>query len=351
MFFRMWRPITFPATARIHKTEIDDVRSFQARQPSELLKSAGAHALLCLLATAFALSIAELFLRFSGLGHPIIYERSVLWGYSPVPNQNERRFHESRVTIDQNGFRTSKPLQGQPILFFGDSITYGGSYVDDTQIFSSVTCDILNAEYPSLTYSCANAAVNAYGIRNMLSRARYVEKRFPSADIVLTVISEDFYRNFSQLWGLPYFTTKPPEPFPATFELLAYSLDTIRTWARFRGTPDVSLEENSPARFEVDAVVDLLNEFVKGRRQQDKETLLVWSPSRDWFNGVNGAKERYPYDRLRQLGTDFIDMTHALQQSKATASQIYYDDAHLQQDGHRLYAQAIAGVLEKQSRP
>jgi len=316
-----------------------------------MLKGAWADGVLCLLATVFALSIAEVSLRFIGLGHPIIYERSVLWGYSPVPDQSERRFDESRVTIDHNGFRISKPLQdGQHILFFGDSITYGGSYIDDTQIFSSLTCDMLNAEYSSLKYSCANAAVNAYGVRNMLSRARYVAKQFPSATMVLTVISEDFYRNFSQLSGLPYFTTKPPEPFPATFELLAYCFDSIRNWARFGDMLDVALGESSPARLEVDAAIELVNEFLKGRRQEGRETLVVWSPSRDWFTGTNASKERYPYERLRQLGTDFIDMTHALKQSKATASQIYYDDAHLQRDGHRVYAQAIAGVLHKRSQ-
>jgi lysophospholipase L1-like esterase len=316
-----------------------------------MLRGAWVDGVLCLLATVFALSIAELSLRFIGLGHPIIYERSVLWGYSPLPNQSARRFNESHVTIDHNGFRISEPLQGgQQILFFGDSITYGGSYIDDTHIFSSLTCDILNAALSSSKYSCANAAVNAYGIRNMLSRARYVEKGFPSADMVLTVISEDFYRNFSQLSGLPYFTTKPPEPFPATFELLAFSLDTIRTWARFGHMLDIPFEDDSPDRLEADAAVDLVNEFLKGRRREGKETLVVWSPSRDWFSGTNGAKERYPYERLRQSGTDFIDMTHALKQSKTIASQIYYDDAHLQRDGHRVYAQAIAGVLHKRSR-
>ena len=114
---------------------------------------------------------------------------------------------------------------------------------------------------------------------------------------------------------------------------------------------DLPLEDNSPARLEVDTTVDLVDEFIQGRRQAGKETLLVWSPSRDWFTGTNRAKERYPYERLRQLGTGFIDMTHALKQSTATASQIYYDDAHLQRDGHRLYAQAIARALNNQSRP
>ena len=159
MFFRMWRLIAFPPIGRVHKTAIDESRLGSVWQGWKILKGPFPDAALCLLATIFALSIAELSLRYIGLGYPIIYERSVLWGYSPVPNQNARRFHESPITIDQNGFRISKPLQGdQQILFFGDSITYGGSYVDDTQIFSSLTCDILNAEYSSSKYSCANAA-------------------------------------------------------------------------------------------------------------------------------------------------------------------------------------------------
>lgn len=303
----------------------------------------------CIFATLIALSFVEAILRFIGLGYPIVYEKSVLWGYSPAPNQAEHRLRNSKVTIDHNGFRIAEPLElANQILFLGDSITYGGSYVDDKEIFSSLSCEILNAQNPPAKFSCANAAVNAYGVRNMLARSLYVEKQFPTASIVITVIWDDFYRNFSQLTSLPYFSEKPPEPLPATVELLTYSIDSVRSWVRFRNSAGSRVEEVSPSRIEVDMVVQLLDEFMKRRARNGKHTVMIWSPSRNWFNGIQSEEEKYPYEQLRAQGIKFIDMTYTLKESKALDSDIYYDDAHLERQGHRIYAQTIADKMMKE---
>jgi hypothetical protein len=259
----------------------------------------------------------------------------------------------SSVTIDKNGFRIAKPLEkGKEILFFGDSIAYGGSYIDDKKIFSSLTCDILNAQIKGSKYSCANAAVNAYGLRNMLSRIIYVEKQFPGAAIILTVISDDFYRNFSQLSGLPYFTVSPPEPFPAIVELLAFSIDSVRTWLRFRNSAgaahgEIASLNRLSARIEVGMVVHSLHEFMKRRIQEGKQTALIWSPSRNWFNGIQDEDEKYPYEKLQEMGITIVDMTLGLRESKRSHSEIYYDEAHLGQEGHQIYAQIISDTLAK----
>ena len=306
-------------------------------------------------ALLLALTLAEVCLQLIGLGHPILYEKSVLWGYSPRPNQTERRLKGSRVTIDQNGFRIATPLEkGKEILFFGDSIAYGGSYIDDKKIFSSLTCEILNAQIKGSRYSCANAAVNAYGLRNMLSRMIYVENQFPGAAMILTVISDDFYRNFSQLSGLPYFTVSPPEPFPGTVELLAFSMDSVRSWLRFRKSAGAahgevaSLSDRISSRIEVGMVVHALHDFIKRRIQDGKQTVLIWSPSRDWFNGIQDEDEKYPYDKLQALGIKIVDMTPGLRESKRSHSEIYYDEAHLGQEGHQIYAQIISDILAKE---
>lgn len=304
------------------------------------------------------LSLAEISLRYLGLGHPITYEISTLWGYSPSPNQTERRFRDSLVTIDKNGFRIARPLEGgTPIIFFGDSITYGGSYVDDNQLFSSLTCEMLDSENVSPKYSCANAGVNGFGIRNMLGRIIYVEKQFPNAVIVLTIISDDFYRNFSQLGGLPFFIEKPPEPFPATIELIAYSIDCVRSYLRFKGSK-ISLHDEMQsqrdrllAHIEIDMVAHSLRELLEKRNEKGKHTIVIWSPSRNWFNGMESEEEQYPHDKLQGLGVDAIDMAVRLRQTKKSASEIFYDDAHLERNGHRAYAEVISAELSRLNIP
>jgi hypothetical protein len=288
-----------------------------------------------------------------GYGYPIVYEKSVLWGYSPAPNQKERRLRNSHVTIDQDGFRSVQPLQAaNQIIFFGDSITYGGSYVDDHQLFSSITCDMLNAESKH-KYSCANAAVNGFGIRNMVSRIIYVESQFPNALIVLTLISDDFYRNFAQLDGLPFFTETPPEPLPATIELLAYAIDCIRSYLRFKGSKMSlhderrSQRDRSLAHTEIDMVTHSLRELLKKRTEKGKQTIVVWSPSKNWFNGMESEEEQYPHDKLQGVGVDVIDMAVRLRQTTRSASEIFYDDAYLETNGHRAYAEVIYAELSR----
>ena len=47
------------------------------------------------------------------------------------------------------------------VVFVGDSITYGGSYVDNSELFASLYCE---GEEELL---CLNGGLNAWGIGNM----------------------------------------------------------------------------------------------------------------------------------------------------------------------------------------
>ena len=184
--------------------------------------------LLLLITSVLAvLSVIEILLRIYGLGNPIIYEKSLLWGYSPMPNQKSKRLENAVVTINEDGLRTSKKFTNtNKIIFYGDSVTYGGSYIDDLEIFSELVCEKLNKTKE--LYSCGNAGVNAYGIRNIIKRTKNYENKFPNHYKIITIIEGDFYRNFSQIKSLPYFTQPIENIFKATIELTLYSLDLIR---------------------------------------------------------------------------------------------------------------------------
>ena len=93
------------------------------------------------LIVAFSLSIIIISLELScryllNLGKPVIYEPNILWGYSPKPNQITERFKKSKITIDNNGTRSVYNWNNdKKNYFFGDSVTYGGSYIDDENFF------------------------------------------------------------------------------------------------------------------------------------------------------------------------------------------------------------------------
>ena len=90
------------------------------------------------------LFLGEWVLRSYGLGDPIIYYKDAAYGYALEPSQRSVRLRNSVVTINESGLRSQDNWQlakGKRILFIGDSVTYGGSYVDDSEIFSTFHSD------------------------------------------------------------------------------------------------------------------------------------------------------------------------------------------------------------------
>ena len=90
-----------------------------------------------------SITLCEFYLRYIGLGDPIRYDSNYIYGYAPKENQKKQRFKNSYITINDAGLRSLNKWKNnskRKIIFLGDSITYGGSYVDDKDIFSSLIC-------------------------------------------------------------------------------------------------------------------------------------------------------------------------------------------------------------------
>ena len=137
--------------------------------------------------------LTELYLKYVGLGDPVRYDSNYIYGYAPKENQRKERFKGSKISINELGLRTPNSWnnsQKDKIIFISDSITYGGSYIDDKEIFSYLVCLELK------NYLCGNAGVNAYSIINMVMRSKY-DKRINNSEVyIFTVAPGDFYREY-----------------------------------------------------------------------------------------------------------------------------------------------------------
>jgi hypothetical protein len=103
--------------------------------------------IILLIIIVFCIFLLEFLLRIYGLGDPVIYKTDLSYGYAPLPNQSVLRLNKSKITINKKGLRATQEWDNQnsnKVLFFGDSVTYGGSYIDDKKIFSELTCSNLN---------------------------------------------------------------------------------------------------------------------------------------------------------------------------------------------------------------
>ena len=290
---------------------------------------------------------AEIWLRYLGLGFPVLYYESLAYGYAPRPNQEVGRLRDATVTIDSAGLRSTvdwtEPADLK-ILFLGDSVTYGGSYIDDRDLFSERVCALL-AERIGGTANCGNAGVNAYGLDNMTGRLRY--KEFDDEDvIVLVVISGDAKRGFVTLQSLPYFAKSPPQPLPALTELFAFAIDRLRYLIRFSDAPSGGVDRTLEL---ADESLDRLFQALREEQEENKKILIVHSPDRNEVQNGYHHLDKLVFERLRDSGFEFIEMREAL--VGEDPEEVYYDSVHLEFRGHEIYGEVIADRIATMLHP
>ena len=103
-----------------------------------------------------------------GLGKPLIYENSKIYGYNIKPNQDLMR-RGNKIAINNLGMRSSSKWVNNnrnKIIFFGDSVSYGGSIVSNEDLFSEKICKKLNEKENN--YLCGNLAVNSYNLYSII---------------------------------------------------------------------------------------------------------------------------------------------------------------------------------------
>jgi hypothetical protein len=147
---------------------------------------------ICSLMIVALLGITEGFLRFVfGLGNPVLITSDSACEYILKPDQRVYRFF-SNTRTNHYGMRSDEVPPGRDpgrlrILFVGDSLTYGTSQVDQSQIFT----EILHRELPSVVHKpveVLNASAGAWAPDNEVS---YIRSRgIFQSDIVVFVLND-----------------------------------------------------------------------------------------------------------------------------------------------------------------
>ena len=247
----------------------------------------------------------------------------------------------SEVTIDSHGLRApqdwSTPADLR-LLFIGDSITWGGTSIDDKQTFA-YRCGQEIMSKTDLTVVTGNAGVNAYGTDNMAQRLRYMN--IDNEDIiVVTLIASDTTRGLADLRATYFFSRQLPGPFCAVWEATTFVLYKIVS--KMRLDPNKKQPDDNDLQVARDSLSRLFA-VLQEKRDNGKQVLLVLSPARDELNGKESNFTRQVRDMLATSGFDFLDMHVAgVDQLNAT---MYIDHLHLDVSGHDLYALFIADKL------
>ena len=316
--------------------------------------------LLILMGVSGALAAAELALRALGLGDPIVYRTNTAYRYAPRPDQRVERRRGAWVSINESGYRSTeswKKPAAFKVLWLGDSVTWGGTYIDDRETFVELSCDRIEEEM-SLEAVCGNGGVNAYGVDNMVSRLRY-DRAGDGANVVVVVAGwYDFFRGESNLSGNPWVASAPPRPVRALWDLSVYRTSLLLVFLQRGGVGEGACDDAygpAVAHESLEGLLQVLNE----KQDEGKTVLLVRNPaahetvdavdlsSAPWC--IAGASELLLglEEAIRASGVPYLDLTNAAREAVQadSAEPFFYDDVHLEVRGHRVYAHAISDRL------
>lgn len=282
--------------------------------------------------------IAEFYLRSVGLGSPILFYANASYRFAPQSDQQQLRRRGATVTIDSKGLRSttdwSAPADAK-LLFIGDSVTWGGTYIDDRDLFSDGVCRRM-AGASGKRYGCGNAGANQYGADNMAERVRYKNVDDESV-LVVTLIAHDTVRGLVDAEGRYFFMQRPPPPFRALWEAT-----TFLTWTLYKALRPVSYRSNDDFRV-AERSLENLFAAIRETQRPGRKVLIVLSPIKAELGGRESPFTQHVRSVLARSGFDLLDLHAAV--SAALTPDFYYDPIHLDVAGHAFYADRIAAHL------
>jgi len=214
-------------------------------------------------------------------------------------------------------------------------VTYGGSRIDNTELFSHLAVAEMKG------FQSGNAAVNAWGVENIYGLV--VESQFRPAQVYVTVVSEgDFYRGLAQSRGLPFFNVSP------RFALaeLWYFFCTQQSNKKDKHWTDYA--DEAQVRRVVEKATVKLKEMDTLLRHEGRTHLLFITPASPQ---VLGTLEKDPLvqEMLMKYGLEAVYIVDELTSYDFSDEQIgalFCDLIHLRKEGHRIWGQIIRSHLE-----
>jgi lysophospholipase L1-like esterase len=299
-------------------------------------------------ATVIVLLVCELGLRtIVGLGHPLLIAPNPTYGYMPAPNQNLKRFF-CHIMINSFGMRSEaitrdKPRGVRRILFVGDSVTFGTTYLDQQDIFTTRIQKDLREK--ALDTQVLNASGNGWAPGNELGFLK-AQGTFDADLVVLVVNTNDLVQPFAPfVANVLNPTTDPPTAIGEA--LTRYILPRI-----FKGLQahDAGSGEGDdpPIEEETPKIVSTLAAADQFALSHNAKFAIVFVPSaqaavkkyqQHWDRGIAMMMEWAKAEHIPVL-----DMRSSF--SENSPDKVYLDGLHLRPLGHQLIEQTFLSRYE-----
>jgi hypothetical protein len=279
-----------------------------------------------------------------GLGSPVLYIADPAFGYFPKGGQHLHRFF---VDIDTNGFgMRSRPVSEVKtpgeyrILFVGDSVPFGTTYVDQKDIFVEKIASYFDRMHAK-PISVMNASAPGWAPSNELGFLK--ARGLYQADVVVLVYNtKDLVQPF-----VPY-TESPLVPLtnPATAAGELWSRYLLPRLFPARavvdpGSTGADSDQPSPAaESRVLETIEMTRQYVGSHGAR---FVILFSPvvtadigphQSDWNRALFQLKSW-----AERQGVPILDMTEIM--ARQNPKEIYFDGVHLRAAGDRVVADAF----------
>jgi hypothetical protein len=317
------------------------VRHIHSLYATEIPAARGRGGVLAAASLFGVLLAAELVARTFGFGNPILYVPDQQVGYYPAPNQ-ERGRYGGLVKINSYGMRAPEfDMEKKPgtlrILMLGDSTLFGGSYIDQSELYARRLDALLDTKPGANDVEILNMGVNRWG---PFEEFGYIEKfgTFNSDVAVICLPFVDVYRTQSFISDVPYFSVEAPPRFGVEeilHHLLWRSREMMRGGAHYASA--VETERLGLAKY-----VELATKL----QASGCEVLFEVLPSRvAGMTTTVPETEQRTVDDLRKalepLGVP-VNFPAGVFAGKGAANDVYTDEVgHLYHLGHQLYAEYL----------
>jgi hypothetical protein len=294
----------------------------------------------------FTLLLMEVVLRYwfdVGINN-ITYYRSNFYGYYNVPDQSVIR-RNNNINLDHLGNRNPRNhnFENSKIIFLGDSITYGGSVVDDSQIFTYLIGNKLNYKY-------LNISSNGWGIINMINFLEYNNFYKENSIYIITCIDDCFTRNLRRLEQNFFSTKKDIAALIFFFRYFYYHFffdenDSVfnidKNFKNNIKTIEKSIQEISQLKLKLNSI--------------NSKLIVLHSPDLKYLSRLI-TKETdqdlqytdYILDLLSKENINFYSIAKRFEDKElSNYKRFYFDSVHLNKEGHQLYSKIITEIINE----
>ena len=272
-------------------------------------------------------SMGEIFLRILGFGDPVLYENSE--NYYPKKNQNLKRFKGVNLFINKLGMRTKSDWENiehkYKILFFGDSVTFGGSYIDNEDLFSEKFCKLYQNSI------CGNYGVNGYRLHNLNLRINKISNKI-NFDHLIIVISSSFSDSKSNFYDFPFYEEFNYKFLKATSEILNHILFKYNLKNNYHRKIKENIKGN----------VANINNLINTLNNTKKKVDVFIVPT---IENLNQNKNLTHFiEEIRSSNLNVYNLYEDIKKIKY--EDYYFNNAHFNKKGHDYFSKLIYNKLK-----